>query len=92
MRGKIAFIGSHPHRAKQPLAAAGAAGILTDYLHPGADLPEAVAWINSFSDDPSGWAHHAGDSEIWSFQISPTAASGCGPGSRPGRSSAAAPW
>jgi hypothetical protein len=71
VRGKIVFIGSHPHRAKQPLAAAGAAGILTDYLHSGADLPEAVAWINSFSDDPSGWAHHAGDSEIWSFQISP---------------------
>ena len=33
-------------------------------------MPEATAWINSFSDDPTGWAFHAGDTPLWSFQLS----------------------
>jgi Peptidase family M28 len=71
VRGKIAFIGVHPHQAKLALANAGAVGILTDYLHGGANLPDAVAWINSFSDDRGGWAYHADNTPMWSFQISP---------------------
>jgi len=71
LRGKIAFISSHPHFAKKALAGRGAIGILTDFLHPGADLPDAVAWINSFSDDPAGWAFHKGDTPLWCFQLSP---------------------
>jgi len=71
LRGKIAFISSHPHFAKKTLADRGALGILTDFLHPGADLPDAVAWINSFSDDPAGWAFHKGDTPLWCFQVSP---------------------
>jgi len=71
LQGKIAFISSHPHFAKRVLAQAGAVGILTDFVHPGANLPEATAWINSFSDDPAGWAFHAGDTPLWSFQITP---------------------
>jgi hypothetical protein len=71
VRGKIAFTGTHPHQAKKVLADQGAVGILTDYLHGGANLPEAVAWVNSFSDDPGGWAFHADNKPLWSFQISP---------------------
>ncbi len=71
VRGKIAFIGAHPHQAKKVLADQGAVGILTDYLHGGANIPDAVAWINSFSDDPGGWAFHADNTPLWSFQISP---------------------
>ncbi len=62
VRGKIVFTSSHPHHAKRLLAERGAVGMLSDYIHPsGAKLRDATAWINSFSDDPGGWALLAGD-------------------------------
>jgi len=71
VRGRIVFTSAHPHSAKQILLSAGAAGILSDFQSPGADLPDAVSWINAWSDDPGGWAFLAGDTEGWSFQVSP---------------------
>ena len=71
LAGKIVFISFHPHLAKRELARAGVAGILTDFMHPTSTFPEATAWINAFSDDPGGWAFLAGDTPLWSFQISP---------------------
>jgi hypothetical protein len=49
----------------------GAVGILSDFQTPGADLPDAVSWINAWSDDPGGWAQTNRDVLGWSFQISP---------------------
>ena len=72
LRGKIAFISSHPHLAKKALADMGVAGILSDFIHPSAKGLDATAWINSFSDDPGGWALLAGDSQGWAFMIPPS--------------------
>jgi len=72
VRGKIVFSSAHPHAAKQALLSAGALGILSDYQPAGAELPEAVAWINAWSDDPGGWALTAQDTKGWSFQVSPS--------------------
>lgn len=71
VRGKIVFTSAHPHSVKRLLLEEGAAGLLSDFQSPDAELPDAVAWINAFSDDPGGWALTAGDSRGWSFQISP---------------------
>ena len=34
-------------------------------------MPEAVSWVNSWSDNPGGWAFHADDTPGWAFLISP---------------------
>lgn len=71
VRGRIVFTGANPHSAKQALLSARVVGILSDFQSSGADLPDAVAWINAWSDDPGGWALTAQDMHGWSFQISP---------------------
>ena len=71
VRGKIVFTCAHPHAVKAELLQAGAVGILSDFQSPGADLPDAVSWVNAWSDDPGGWAFTGRDSLGWSFQISP---------------------
>jgi hypothetical protein len=71
VRGKIVFTSAHPHAVKQVLLSAGAVGILSDFQSPRADLPDAVSWINAWSDDPGGWALTERDTRGWSFQVSP---------------------
>jgi len=71
VKGKIVFTSAHPHSVKKLLLDAGTVGLLSDFQSPGADLPEAVSWINAWSDDPGGWAFTGRDSRGWSFQISP---------------------
>ena len=71
VRGNIVFTSAHPHSVKAALLQAGAVGIVSDFQSPGADLPDAVSWINAWSDDPGGWALTARDGRGWSFQVSP---------------------
>ena len=71
VRGRIVFTSAHPHSVKRLLLEQGAVGMLSDFQSPGANLPEAVAWINAWSDDPGGWALTNRDLLGWSFQISP---------------------
>jgi hypothetical protein len=71
VRGKIVFSSANPHAVKKLLLEAGAVGLLSDFQSPGANLPDAVSWINAWSDDPGGWALTARDARGWSFQISP---------------------
>ncbi len=71
VRGKIVFTSAHPHSVKRILLERGALGILSDYQPRGADLPDAVTWVNAWSDDPGGWAVTNRDALGWSFQISP---------------------
>jgi hypothetical protein len=71
VRGKIVFTSVDPRTVKRPLFENGAVGCLSDFQSRGADLPDAVAWINGWSDDPGGWALTGRDSFAWSFQISP---------------------
>jgi hypothetical protein len=72
VRGKIVFTSAHPHQAKRLVAARGGLGILSDFQPPAARLPEAVSWINSWSDDPGGWAFTSRDAPAWAFVISPS--------------------
>ena len=69
--GKIVFTSAHPHGVKRLLLEKGAVGILSDFQSPDAKLPDAVAWINAWSDDPDGWALTSRDSLGWCFLISP---------------------
>jgi hypothetical protein len=71
VRGKIVLTAAHPHQIKKLLADLGAVGVLSDYLHGSAKLPDATAWVNSFSDDPGGWGFLKGDTPAWCFLISP---------------------
>ncbi|UCC68093.1 MAG: M28 family peptidase [Armatimonadota bacterium] len=71
VRGKIVFTSAHPHSVKRLLLEQGALGILSDHQPRDADLPDAVAWVNAWSDDPGGWAQTNRDVLGWSFQISP---------------------
>ena len=67
IRGKIVFTSAHPHQAKQVVSERGGIGIISDIPR----MPEAVSWINSWSDNPGGWAFHADDTPGWAFVISP---------------------
>jgi len=71
VRGKMVFTGAHPHQVKKLLADLGVAGVISDYMHPPARLPDATAWVNSFSDDADGWGFLKGDTPAWCFLISP---------------------
>jgi len=71
VRGKIVFTSAHPHQAKRILLELGAVGILSDFQPPPAKLPDAVSWINAWSDDPNGWALTHRDTPAWAFVISP---------------------
>ena len=67
IRGKIVFTSASPHRAKCVVSGRGGIGILSDLPR----MPEAVSWVNSWSDNPGGWAFHASDTPGWAFLISP---------------------
>jgi len=69
--GKIVFTSAHPHAAKRLVCERDAAGMLSDYQPAAARLPDAVSWINAWSDDPGGWAFTARDTPAWCFMISP---------------------
>ncbi len=71
IRGKIVFTSAHPHRAKRSIVEQGGLGILSDFQPAAARLPDAISWVNSWSDDPGGWAFHADDTPAWAFVISP---------------------
>lgn len=67
VRGKIVFTSVHPQQAKRIVAERGGIGILSDLYR----MPDALSWVNSWSDDPGGWAFHASDTPGWAFMIAP---------------------
>jgi len=71
VRDKIVFTSVRSHQAKRAVLERGALGILSDFQPAGARLPDAITWVNSWSDDPGGWAFHADDTPAWAFSISP---------------------
>lgn len=71
VRGKIVFTSGHPAQAKRLVSERGGVGLLSEFLHGNARLPDAVAWINAWSDGPGGWAFHATDTPAWAFLVSP---------------------
>jgi uncharacterized protein DUF4910 len=70
IRGKIVFTSEHPTGIKSIVSQKGGVGIVSDWLR-AKDKPDAVQWINTWSDSPGGWGMHAHDSRLWGFSISP---------------------
>ncbi len=71
VRGKMVFTSADPARAKGSLLQRGAVGIVSDFQSAGADLPDAVAWVNAFGDLPGDWGLTSRHTLGWSFQVSP---------------------
>ena len=70
VRGKIVFTPKPPTGIKSVVSQRGGVGIVSDWLR-AKDKPDAIQWINTWSDSPGGWAMHAHDSRLWGFSISP---------------------
>ncbi len=70
LRGKVALSPQHPQKIKAACADAGALGIVSYYTAT-PKLQNTVQWINTWADEPGGWAMHAEDRRIWGFTVSP---------------------
>ena len=73
VRGKIVYTPAHPQPLKKALVEAGALAVVTSYCRNAKLLPDATFWFNAWSDDPAGWAFHAGDAPFPGMAISPRA-------------------
>ncbi len=70
MKGCVLLTPSNPASVKPIAARKGALGIISDWIK-SKELPDAIQWINTWSDSPGGWAMHKGDSRIWGIMLSP---------------------
>ena len=71
VRGKIVFTFANPAGAKRVLAAQRALGCIAAPHHNLSRFPDAISWVNGWSDDPGGWAHTTSDRPGWAFLLSP---------------------
>ena len=72
VRGKVVFTFAHPSWGKSIVVDQGAAGMLSDSGGDVMDSPEAVDWVNAWS-ETSDWVYTARDKPAWAFLISPRA-------------------
>lgn len=70
LSGKVVLTPSNPARLKPIVARKGGLGIVS-YWVKGKGLPDAVQWVNTWSDSPGGWAMHAHHSRLWGIMIPP---------------------
>ncbi|GMV81869.1 MAG: hypothetical protein AMXMBFR7_30530 [Planctomycetota bacterium] len=73
IRGKIVYTPAHPKAFKRKLAEAGAAAVVSSWCRTAHHIPDATFWFNAWSDDPGGWAFHAGDAPLVGMAIPPQA-------------------
>lgn len=71
LKGKIVFSSTRPVFMKGLAAGKGALGVVSDFVPHRLELPDENFWMNAWSDNPGGWALHAGESRIFGFNISP---------------------
>ena len=71
LAGKIVFSSSDVREFKRELAEAGAAGVVTSFCRNAALIPDAVCWVNSWSDEPGDWAFKRGHAPLPGIVISP---------------------
>ena len=72
VKNKIVYTPAHPQEFKADLAKAGALAVVTSFCRNRKLLPEATFWFNAWSDEPSGWAFHAGDTPFPAMAVSGT--------------------
>lgn len=71
VKGKIVYTPENPRGFKRTLFDAGALAVVTSWCRNAHLIPDATFWINGWSDDPGGWAFHAGDAPLPGMVISP---------------------
>lgn len=71
LKDKIVYTPVDPRGFKKVLFDAGAVGVVTSYSPSAKHVPDAVFWVNGWSDQPGGWAFHAGDAPLPGMVISP---------------------
>jgi hypothetical protein len=69
--GKIVYLPVHPLAFKKALADLGALAVVTSWCRSAAKLPDDCFWFNAWSDNPSGWAFHAGDTPLPGMVVTP---------------------
>jgi hypothetical protein len=70
VRDKVVFTPANPALIKPIVVHMGGIGIISDWLK-AKDLPDAIQWINTWSDSPGGWAMHKREGRIWGIMLSP---------------------
>lgn len=73
IKGKIVYTPENPRYFKKVLADAGALAVVTSWCRNAHLIPDATFWFNGWSDEPGGWAFHAGDTPLPGMAISPAA-------------------
>jgi len=71
LAGKIVYTSGHPQRLKHFLVKAQVAGVISSYSPRRKELPHNRFWVNSWADDPGGWAFTARDTPLWCFVLTP---------------------
>ncbi|MCW8129390.1 MAG: M28 family peptidase [Planctomycetota bacterium] len=71
VKGKIVYTPANPREFKKRLASAGALAVVTSWCRNAHLIPDATFWVNAWSDDPGGWAFHAGDAPLPGMVVSP---------------------
>lgn len=70
LNGKVILTPSNPAPLKPIVARKGGLGIVSYWVE-GKGLPDAVQWVNTWSDSPGGWAMHAHHTRLWGIMIPP---------------------
>jgi hypothetical protein len=73
VKDRIVLVDVEARSAKMNAVNHGAVAIISCYNPHMNDLPDAVFWVNGWSDDPGGWAFHEGDTPLPGLSISPAA-------------------
>ena len=70
VRGKFVLTNLRGASVRNQAIKRGALGVISDVCRHPFDMPDAVDWMNAWSDDPSGWGLTRGEKNIIGFQIS----------------------
>lgn len=68
--GKIVLSDLRGNVVRSEAIRRGAAGVLSDHCRHPSEMPDAVNWMNAWSEDPGGWGLKAGEKNAWGFNIS----------------------
>lgn len=69
-KGKIVLTNLRGSVVRNEAIRRGAVGVLSDASRYPLEMPDAVDWMNAWSEDPQGWGLKAGERNLWGFNIS----------------------
>jgi hypothetical protein len=68
--GKIVFSDLRGNRVRNEAIRRGGVGVLSDHCRHPLEMPDAVDWMNAWSEDPGGWGLKDGEKNTWGFNVS----------------------